>query len=274
MTTPPADLSVNSWNPDYLDAMYQRWRTDPASVPGEWQQFFRGFELGLAEGRDGGGGAAIAHTKQGRVDSLIYHYRDIGHFAACLDPLKSERRPPDELDLSAFNLSEADLEEAFDPGLLPLDNPATLLAILERLQDTYCGRIGVEYMHIQNPERRRWLQSRMEKVANRPPFTREEKAVVLGHLVQASGFEGFLDKRYKGTKRFGLDGGEALIPMLLEIVELAPQHGVQEYTIGMAHRGRLNVLANILAQGPRPDIFDRVRGQPRASPTTWRAPAT
>jgi len=258
-----ADLSINGWNAEYLEAMYERWLADPSSVDAETAQFFRGFDLGFrptpapasARGEDqprleGGGkrtaGAAVAHTGQGKVNSLIYHYRDIGHFAADLDPLGTPRPLPETLELSSFGLTEADLDERFDAGNLPLPGSTPLREIIRLLTETYCGHIGVEYMHIQDRERRRWLQQRMEPVRNAPPFTDDQKLRVLRELSESQAFESFLHTRYRGKKRFGLDGGETLIPMLDELAEFGPDLGVREYTLAMAHRGRLNVLVNIL----------------------------
>jgi 2-oxoglutarate dehydrogenase E1 component len=256
-----ADLSLNGWNAAWVDQQYERWREDPSSVDAEWRTFFQGFELGsrtAGDDEDASGSrptmapvptsamAQTAHTAQGRVDSLVYHYRDIGHVHADLDPLGTERPLPEFLKLESFGLGEEDLDQSFDPGHLPLGGEAPLRDIIGLLEDTYCGHIGVEYMHIQDRGRRRWLQQQMESVRNRPEFTREEKLRILRELIEADGFENFLQTRYRGKKRFGLDGGESLIAMLDELAEYGPNHGVEEYTIAMAHRGRLNVLVNIL----------------------------
>jgi 2-oxoglutarate dehydrogenase E1 component len=258
---PNAEHSVNGWNSAYLEAMYERWLEDPESVDPGLRSFLMGFDLGARPvENDGDGGAAaprlaaagsvpraeVAHTKQGRVDSLIYHYRDIGHLGADLDPLGTPRPLPDMLTLESFGLDAGDLDESFDPGHLPLPNPVKLRTVVELLTETYCGHVGVEYMHIQDRERRRWLQDRMEPVGNQPPFTPEQKDRVLRELIEADCLETFLHTRFRGKKRFGLDGAETLIPMLDELAEFGPEFGVQEYTIAMAHRGRLNVLVNIL----------------------------
>lgn len=256
-----ADLSLNGWNATWVDQQYERWREDPSSVDAEWRTFFQGFELGSRAAGDDGNTtgsrptmapvpasamAQTAHTAQGRVDSLVYHYRDIGHLHADLDPLGTERPLPEFLELESFGLAPSDLDAAFDPGHLPLEGQASLRDIVTLLEDTYCGHIGVEYMHIQDRGQRRWLQQQMEPSRNRPEFTREEKLRILRELIEADGFENFLQTRYRGKKRFGLDGGESLIAMLDELAEYGPNHGVEEYTIAMAHRGRLNVLVNIL----------------------------
>jgi 2-oxoglutarate dehydrogenase E1 component len=258
-TSPPTDLSVNGWNSEYVDELYRKWSQDPESVDRDWQQFFRGFELGyripeqLLDGEaepavtdKPGGKIQVAHSRQGKVDSLVYHYRDIGHFAADLDPLGIKRPFPEYLKLESFDLTDDDLGMRFDPGIMPLENPAALRDIIEVLEDTYCRHIGVEYMHIQDRAQRRWLQERMEPTRNKPSFSREHKMRILSDLMEADAFENFVNTRYRGKKRFGLDGGESLIPLLNEIIERGPEHGVVEYTMGMAHRGRINVLANIM----------------------------
>ena len=262
-TEPPqsSNLAVNGWNAEYIDSLYEQWRDDPDSLEPQWRNFFAGFELGYRPALAGDGGVAgaapaltgsraleagVAPPKQSLVDSLIYHYRDIGHLGADLDPLGTRRPFPDDLSLQSFGLSEADLDQPFDPGTLPLPDPSPLRAILQHLQETYCGHIGAEYMHMQDRTKVQWLQERMESVRNKPEFSRDEKMTVLRELIEADGFETFLATRYVSKKRFGLEGGESLIPMLDEIVDAAPPHGIKEIIFGMAHRGRLNVLVNIL----------------------------
>ena len=268
-TQEQAEQSVNGWNGPYLEEMYNRWRADPDQVDEQWRTFFQGFDLGYRPVPPEVGEAPAAapapllelplrpaaqteapvdtaHTLQGKVDSLIYHYRDIGHFAARIDPLGLERPVPEYLRLKSFGLSEEDLDRPFDPGHLPLPEPSNLRDIVDLLRETYCGSIGVEYIHIQDRQKRRWLQQRMEPLRNAPPFTGQQKRRLLRELIAADAFENFLHTRYKGKKRFGLDGGESLIPILDELAEYGPEHGVREYAIAMAHRGRLNVLVNIL----------------------------
>ena len=155
---------MNEANAEFVDALYQKWCEDPSSVDEGWQRYFEGFELGHSKSTTGD----VAHSLQGKVDSLIYHYRDIGHYAAELDPLLTLRPFPEDLTLNSFGLNDEHLAEEFDPGILPLDNPAPLKKIIELLEQTYCKHIGVEYMHIQERERRRWLQKRMETIRNRP----------------------------------------------------------------------------------------------------------
>ncbi len=259
-----ASPSVNGWNGAYVDDLYGRWKENPEAVAPEWRSFFEGFDLGAtrppaptAAGRRAApaidGNVARAHEVQWRIDTLIYHYRDLGHLAADLDPLGTKRPRPAKLSLEAFGLSEAQLDQTFDPGLLPLPSPAPLRDIVQLLEDTYCRTVGVEYMHIQDTDRRRWLQERMEQVRNRPAPSQQQQLRLLDRLIEADGFESFLRTRYVGKKRFGLEGGESLIPMLDTIVEGAPGVGVGEIVMGMAHRGRLNVLVNVLKKS-----FDQI----------------
>jgi len=271
MTTHRPVSPIAPANADYIDQLYRQWTVDPQSVDEPWRHFFQGFEFGYrppdADDGEAGDHAAdvqapaqpalasairpatardVAHSMQGKVDALMYHYRDIGHFAADLDPLGSKRPFPEFLALESFGLSEADLDRTFDPGILPLANPAPLRDIVQLLEDTYCRHIGVEYMHIQDREQRRWLQGRMEPVRNRPDLPRVQKLRILRELVEADSLENFLNVRYTGKKRFSLEGGESLNAMLNEFIEQAPESGIKELTIGMAHRGRLNVLVNIM----------------------------
>ncbi|MHC5022645.1 MAG: 2-oxoglutarate dehydrogenase E1 component [Planctomycetota bacterium] len=246
MSTGTADLSINGWDGRYVDELYQQWTTNPRSVDPQWQRFFEGFELGARPGAASATAVDIAHSKQGAVDALISHYRDIGHLAAKLDPLGVERPYPAYLRLDVFGLGEADLDERYDPGQLPLPNPSPLREIIDLLEETYCRHIGVEYMHIQDDAQREWLQQQMEPLRNRPSLSHDQRMRILRELTQADALESFLNVRYRGKKRFSLEGGESLNPMLNEIIDLGPDQGVEEITIGMAHRGRINVLVNIL----------------------------
>ncbi|NBX25061.1 MAG: 2-oxoglutarate dehydrogenase E1 component [Planctomycetes bacterium] len=255
LSLPP---QVNGLDPAFLDQQYQAWKRDPQSVSADWRTFFQGFELGYERAPEPGATTTAAaaspaaepassgRTRQSKVDSLIYAYRNLGHLAAELDPLGTERPFPEQLTLESFDLTDADLAAAFDPGSLPLPNPSPLADIIGLLEETYCGHIGVEYEHVQHRDKRRWLQQRMESVRNKPKFDAAIRKRLLERLVAAEGFETFLEKRYIGKKRFGLEGGESLIPLLDTIVEQGPANGIREFSFGMAHRGRLNVLANVL----------------------------
>ena len=251
---------ANRWNADLIEDYYQRWRRDPASVDETWQIFFEGYDLGVA--RDGRAAQALptdlAHS-QANIVRLVNAYRRLGHFLAHLDPLSEPRQHYELLELAEFGLSEALLDREFDTGGFMGLARATLRELLRALKETYCRTIGVEYMHIQDTHIRRWLQERMEPVRNRPDFPRRRKLRILMKLHYAELFERFLHTRFPGQKRFSLEGAETLIPILDAIVEKAPDVGVREIVLGMAHRGRLNVLANIL-QKPYEVIFAEFEG--------------
>jgi 2-oxoglutarate dehydrogenase E1 component len=242
--------AATRWNLNALEDAYQRWRADPQSVDPSWRYFFEGFELG---GARTGQVAADIHGQTGIV-RLIDAYRDLGHFLAHLDPLSDKRTGHPLLDLAEFGFDESDLDRTFDTSHFVGLPHATLRELLDALRETYCRTIGVEYTHIQDTRVRRWLQERMEPRRNRPNFDRAKKHAILKELHYAEMFERFLHTRYVGQKRFSLEGAETLIPILWAIVEMAPGTGVREIVMGMAHRGRLNVLANILRK-PYQEIF-------------------
>ena len=243
-------MSISSnVSPEWLEEHYQLWKSDPGQVSPDWQAFFEGFDLAHqtpATDRD-------LAAKNSAVDSLIYRFRDIGHLQALTDPLSEEATEQPELGLPAFGLSEADLDLTFYP-LLFLKHEATLKEILALLKDTYCGTVGVEFMHIQDPRKRQWLKQRMETTRNRADFEHKEQMHILKKLQEATLFEAFLHRKFLGQKRFSLEGGEVIIPLLDSLLNVAAQLGVSDMMMGMAHRGRLNVLANIFNK-PLENIF-------------------
>jgi len=243
-------MSISSnVSPEWLEEHYQLWKSDPDKVSPDWQAFFQGFDLAQqapATDRD-------LAAKNSAVDSLIYRYRDLGHLQAATDPLNPERTDHPELSLAAFGLTEADLKRTFYPLRFPHQS-ATLQEIIELLEETYCGVIGVEFMHIQDPHKRDWLKQRMEEKRNRADFSREEQLHILKKLQEATLFEAFLHRKFLGQKRFSLEGGEVIIPLLDSLLTQAAQRGVSDLLMGMAHRGRLNVLANIFNK-PLENIF-------------------
>src|SRR5690349_20394269 len=244
---------ANRWNLELIEAAYERWRQDPEAVDPSWRFFFEGFELGAAQ-PTAPRTAAVDGAAQTAIVRLIYAYRDLGHFLAHLDPLSERRTSHPLLELSEFGFTEADLDRTFDTSHFLGLPRGTLRQLLDALKETYCRTIGVEYMHIQDTRIRRWLQERMEPCRNRPHFDRVTKLRILKSLHYAELFERFLHTRYTGQKRFSLEGAETLIPILETIVEKAPDMQVREIILGMAHRGRLNVLANILRK-PYEEIF-------------------
>ncbi len=238
-------------NADYVEELYQQWQRDPTSLSREWRYFFSGFDLAASPSREVAAGRA---ADQSRVASLIFAYRNVGHLIADLDPLGNRRESHPLLELETYGLDDSHLDEIFDTGHLGGPQQITLRETLGILRDTYCRTIGVEYLHIQEMQIRRWLQQEMEPNRNRPRLDREDKHRILAQLIDAELFESFTHGRYQGQKRFSLEGAEALIPGLHQFMETAVATGASEVVMGMAHRGRLNVLANIL-QKPFSMIF-------------------
>jgi 2-oxoglutarate dehydrogenase E1 component len=247
---------------DYVEEMYAQWRQDPSSLSGEWRLFFAGFDLAA---KPTGTVASERAADQSKVVSLIFAYRNLGHLIADLDPLGDNLENHPLLELETFGLSKDHLDEVYDTGHLGGPKQATLREILEVLKDTYCRTIGVEYLHIQDTPVRRWFQQEMEPIRNRPQVGRDKKHRILAQLIDAELFESFTHARYQGQKRFSLEGAEALIPALHQFMETAIETGAEEIVMGMAHRGRLNVLANIL-QKPYAMIFHEFEDTIRPDP--------
>jgi len=232
---------------DYIDSKYEQWKADPNSVSHDWRFFFEGFEMG----HDMGQKADAVYDekqvlKQSCVDELIRRYREIGHLLACLDPLTACPTDHPLLNLSIFDLTQEDLDAKFYAKGLIENNHASLKDIINTLKETYCRSIGVEFMHLQDPEERKWLQKRIEPVRNKPDLKPDDKLRIMEKLYRASLFEQFLHKKYLGQTRFSLEGAEAVVPMLDVLTERAASQGCREIILGMAHRGRLNIQTNIL----------------------------
>ncbi|MDA8140409.1 MAG: 2-oxoglutarate dehydrogenase E1 component [Desulfobacteraceae bacterium] len=235
-------------NLDYIDQQYQRYKEDPQSVGREWQFFFHGFDMGREMQ---GPVTAVAPPQPAdaaacQVGELIQRFRHLGHLLACMDPLSACPTSHPLLDLNAFGLTAAHLEQVYPTPQFSFAQRLSLKEILQVLKETYCRSVGVEYMHLQDPHERQWLQQRMEPVRNQPPIDEAEQRHILDKLTQSAMFEQFLNKRYVAVTRFSLEGGDGLIPMLDLLLRHLARHGAQEVVLGMAHRGRLNVQANIL----------------------------
>ncbi len=253
-----------SENGELVDEMFRRWRQSPESVDLTWQAFFAGMKFA---GRFPDGTPAESRSEeplssadlrlQTGVVRLVNWYRQAGHLEARIDPLSASPPPPCPLlALENFGLSSADLDRLVDGSMFfGLEGRVSLGELLEALQETYCRTIGVEYMHIDSLDVRMWLAQRMEPIRNRHPMPLRQKYRILMTLHQAELFEKFLHTKYVGQKRFSLEGGETLIPILDAMIERGPVLGVKEFIIGMAHRGRLNVLANTLNK-PFDEIFN------------------
>jgi 2-oxoglutarate dehydrogenase E1 component len=257
-------------HPQYIESLYQAYQNDPASVDPGWRVFFEGFEFG----QNGNGhaaetvaipvGDAGSIQKELAVMTIIQGFRSRGHLLSTTNPIRPRRDRMPHLDLADVNLTEADLKSHFQAGAEFGIPNATLQEIIQHLKTIYCGNIGFEYTHIDNREKRLWLQDRIEKRAGlgtRDDFglSIETKKRILEKLSGAVVFERFLHTKYVGQKRFSLEGGETTIPALDEIIQTAASMGVEEFIFGMAHRGRLNVLANILGKTYE-QIFNEFEG--------------
>ena len=243
------NLSSNA-NAAVIEAAYETWLQNPDAVDPTWRAFFQGFSLGNSGGvlaaAPASGIRIVDSLKQAQVGRLINAYRAHGHLQAHLDPLSDPPPPHPKLSLAHFGLEETDLDESFTLTTFKGGGQMKLRDIVAALHQTYGGRIGVEYMHMQDHDAREWLQLRMETTNNQPSFTKAQKIRILRRLHKAELFEKFLHTKYVGQKRFSGEGAETFIAALDAIIEKCPDAGVDEIVMGMAHRGRLNVLASIL----------------------------
>jgi len=268
-------------NAPFVEELYEKYLIDPASVPSEWRQYFdrlqalpggaakdvphapivAAFEQRAKAGPPAAQPADRLDRKQVSVIQLVAEYRVRGVFLAELDPLKrQEHRRIPELDSAYYDLTEADMGTVFNTGSLIGPERASLREIIQALRETYCGSIGVEYMYISDRAEKRWIQDRLEPIRSRPSFSADYKKHILERLTAAEGLERFLHTRFVGQKRFSLEGGDTLIPVLDNLLQRAGQAGVQELVLGMAHRGRLNVLVNTLGKMPK-DLFQEFEGK-------------
>lgn len=252
-----SSFEPDSENAEYVEALYQQYLCDPDSLQLEWRYFFKGFEFGFLRTEEQAPDAEMMKAPLGEerryrqrtdkgVQALVQAYRQLGHFLAKLDPLGHNRESLPLLELSEFEIEAEDLEKGVGSGGFLGETNGSLKGLLSKLKETYCRSIGVEYMDIPDKEQRAWLQERIEPCFNRPVLSEEKTRQVLGRLMAAEEFEQFLHTRYIGQKRFSLEGGESLVPLLDELVSTGSELGVEEVVIGMAHRGRLNVLAHLL----------------------------
>ncbi|MBL4828652.1 MAG: 2-oxoglutarate dehydrogenase E1 component [Aliivibrio sp.] len=270
-------------NATYVEELYELYLSDPEIVGDEWKAVFDNLPVEKTEIVDQAHSPVREYfrrlaketkhltaqvsdpdidAKQVKVLQLINAYRFRGHQNANLDPLGLwEREEVQELDPAYHSLTKDDLEETFNVGSFALGQDTMKLADLyAALKSTYCGSVGAEYMHITNTDEKRWIQQRLESVAGKPTFTREEKHNFLEELTAAEGLERYLGAKFPGAKRFSLEGGDAMVPMVKELIRQAGAAGGREIVIGMAHRGRLNMLVNVLGKKPQ-DLFDEFAGK-------------
>ena len=257
-------------NAPFIEELYEYYLADTASVPREWRAYFdalpamahgahdvahspiqRAFAALPSDGTQGINQGADAACKQASVQQLIDAHRSFGVRHASLDPLNRYAKPVvPELDPAHYGLDEADMDTSFPTGLLAAAPRLTLRRIMQLLRQIYCGSIGVEYMYISDITQRNWIQDRMESVGGIPDYPDAQRRRIVERLTAAETLERYLHTKYVGQKRFSLEGGDTLIPLLDHLLQRAASRGVQETVIGMAHRGRLNVLVNILGKLP------------------------
>jgi 2-oxoglutarate dehydrogenase E1 component len=242
-----------------LEKLYGQYLNNPEQLDISWQNFFKGFELAQMHYAPVSS-ESIVFDKEFKVIKLIDAYRKRGHLFTKTNPVRNRRNYTPTLDLENFGLSQKDLGKTFQAGNQIGIGAAKLQNIVNHLEQTYCNAIGVEYMYIPKPEVLSWLQHRMEFTKNTPDFNSQEKQHIYNHLKHAVGFEQFIHKKFIGQKRFSLEGAETLIPSLAAVIDKGADLGIKEFSIGMSHRGRLNVLANILKK-PVKDIFDEFVGE-------------
>ncbi|HEK1684492.1 TPA: 2-oxoglutarate dehydrogenase E1 component [Pseudomonas putida] len=277
---------LSGGNAAYVEELYELYLHDPNAVPEEWRTYFQKLPADGSTATDvshstirdhfvllaknqrraqpvSAGSVSSEHEKkQVEVLRLIQAYRMRGHQAATLDPLGLWQRPaPVDLSINHYGLTNADLDTTFRAGDLFIGKEeASLREIFEALQKTYCRTIGAEFTHIVDSEQRSWFQQRLESVRGRPDFSVDVQTHLLERVTAGEGLEKYLGTKYPGTKRFGLEGGESLIPMLDEMIQRSGSYGTKEVVIGMAHRGRLNVLVNTFGKNPR-ELFDEFEGK-------------
>jgi 2-oxoglutarate dehydrogenase E1 component len=266
---------LNAAHTEFFAQLYDQYTENPDSVEPSWRGFFQGFDFGMTTYNDENPAVYAANAASGAVDSsliseklqkefnvlkLIEGYRTRGHLFTKTNPVRDRRTYEPTLDITNFGLSTADLNTVFDAAKIIGIAPCSLNDIVKHLDTIYCQHIGVEYMYIRKPEVIQWIQSKLGVNDNQPTFSVDEKKSILNKLNQAVSFENFLHTKYVGQKRFSLEGGETIIPALDALIEKAAEKGVEQFVMGMAHRGRLNVLANIFGKSTQ-DIFGEFDGK-------------
>ena len=252
---------INNSNAAFIDSLYEAYKQDPESVEFGWQKFFEGFDFGRGSQAPIVSAETPDHfLKEINVLNMIDGYRSRGHLFSTTNPVRERRQYFPGKELETFGLSEADMDTVFNAGVELGMGPAKLRDIRKLLEVTYCGNIGAEYRYVRNPIKVKWFQERMESSRNTPSFTKEQKTMLFKKLSEAVIFENFLGTKFLGQKRFSLEGAEAIIPALNSVIQKGSTLGLEEFIIGMAHRGRLNVLANIMEKTYK-EIFFEFQGK-------------
>ncbi len=263
---------LNAAHTAYFAELYDQYLKHPDSVEPSWRAFFQGFDFGMQENGiseevlgeapvEFAEGEIPAHViKEFQVIRLIDGYRTRGHLFTKTNPVRERRKYVPTLDITNFGLEESDLQTTFNAADILGIGPTTLKEIIRHLERIYCESIGIEYMYIRKPEEIQWIQDKLNINENHPKFDEAQKKQILKKLNEAVSFESFLHTKYVGQKRFSLEGGESLIPALDALIEKAAELGVEEFVMGMAHRGRLNTLTNIFGKNAK-DIFSEFDGK-------------
>lgn len=241
---------ANGANSAFIEELFEKYKQDPQSVDASWQKFFEGYEFAAQGAGSGDSISAEEARNNSKVEALINAYRRLGHLQAHLNPLAPKPGIAESMMPEAHGLRNVNPNIKFHPANLPTPGSLTLTEVMDLLTSTYCGTIGADYREINDIEATTWFQNEMEACRNKPTFAPEIKKRMLQRLGMSEGFERFLQARYLGQKRFSLEGAEALIPMIDAIFEDASANGVEEICMGMSHRGRLNVLANVMQKSP------------------------
>jgi 2-oxoglutarate dehydrogenase E1 component len=241
-----------------IDHLYKLYLQDPESVDLGWQKFFEGFDFARTSYEDGGE-IPENFQKEFKVINLINEYRSRGHLFTKTNPVRDRRKYSPTLAIENFGLEESDLDMVFQAGEEIGDGPSTLRSIIAHLEDTYCQSIGSEFMYMREPESVNWFKNAIE-LKNRPQYDASRKKEIYRKLALTAGFESFLGKKFVGQKRFSVEGLEVLVPALDALVQKGADNGVEQFVVGMAHRGRLNTLTNVFKKRPR-DIFSEFEGK-------------
>ncbi|NBW28701.1 MAG: 2-oxoglutarate dehydrogenase E1 component [Flavobacteriaceae bacterium] len=266
---------LNAAHTEFFAQLYDQYLENPDSVEPSWRSFFQGFDFGLyssngenitteslsrsSESQDFSE-ISSKLQKEFQVLKLIEAYRTRGHLFTKTNPVRDRRTYTPTLEIENFGLSQTDLNTVFDAAKIINIAPCTLTEIIAHLDKIYCQHIGVEYMYIRKPEVIQWIQEKLGVNDNTPTFSADQKKLILNKLNEAVSFENFLHTKYVGQKRFSLEGGESIIPGLDALIEAAAEKGVEQFVMGMAHRGRLNILANIFGKSTQ-DIFSEFDGK-------------
>ncbi|MAO71415.1 MAG: 2-oxoglutarate dehydrogenase E1 component [Flavobacteriales bacterium] len=249
---------LGSVHTGWVEEMYDKYLQDPQSIEEDWVNFFQGFDFAKEVYSEAD--VPQFFQKEFKVINLIDAYRKSGHLFTKTNPVRERRKYSPTLDYKNFGLEESDLDIEFQAGEQVGIGPSSLKVIIEHLEKVYCQSIGIEYMYIRDPKEIDWIKNRLHQNSNTPKFQTTQKKHILHKLNQAVAFENFLHKKFVGQKRFSLEGAESLIPALDALVEHSSELGVEEFVVGMAHRGRLNVLANIFNKTYK-EIFSEFEGK-------------